>query len=91
MFMFTGTYFSSGSSKKKLDYYLIFFQAYYWFKRVAWGDTFPPPLEHLFKDTLQTLRPKLKLCQNYEDAVAEINNIRSSLGIGNFYLSWINF
>lgn len=76
-----GTYFSSGSSKKKLDYYLIFFQAYYWFKRVAWGDTFPPPLEHLFKDTLQTLRPKLKLCQNYEDAVAEINNIRSSLGI----------
>ncbi|KAB0792609.1 hypothetical protein PPYR_14568 [Photinus pyralis] len=77
-----GTYFSSGSSKKRLDYYLVFFQAYYWFKRSYVVD-FPPPLEHLVKDTLQILRPKLKVCQSYEEAIAEVNNVRSSLGIEN--------
>ncbi|KAF5279411.1 hypothetical protein FQA39_LY05521 [Lamprigera yunnana] len=78
-----GTYFSSGSSKRRLDYYLIFFQAYYWFKRSGLAETFPPPLEHLVKDTLQLLRPKLKMCQNYEEAITEVNNVRSSLGIEN--------
>ncbi|GJQ68791.1 putative RNA binding protein [Trypoxylus dichotomus] len=76
-----GMYFSSGSSKRKLDYYLTFLQAYYWFKRSTWGDAFPPPLEHLYKDTLSNLRPKLKLCQSYEEAQAEVENIRTQLGI----------
>ncbi|KAK9720823.1 MIF4G domain [Popillia japonica] len=76
-----GMYFSSGSSKRRLDYYLTFLQAYYWFKRQAWGDVFPPQLEHLYKDTLSNLRPKLKLCQNYEEAQAEVENIRTQLGI----------
>lgn len=75
-------YFSSGSSKKKLDYFLIFFQAYYWFKRSAWGEAFPPTIEHIFKETLSMLRSKLKLFKNYEEVQTEINNIRSTLGIG---------
>ncbi|KAJ8951335.1 hypothetical protein NQ318_009269 [Aromia moschata] len=75
------TYFSSGSSKRKLDYYLAFLQAYYWYKKDLWKDAFPPILEHIFKDTLITLRPKLKLCQSYEDALEELNNIRSTLGV----------
>ncbi|XP_050312135.1 regulator of nonsense transcripts 2 isoform X2 [Anthonomus grandis grandis] len=66
-----GTYFSSGSSKKKLDYYLIFFQMYYWHKRVLWKDSFPPTLDHIVKETLSNLRPKLKLCQSYEETQAE--------------------
>lgn len=81
-YRFVGMYFSSGSSKRRLDYYLTFLQAYYWFKRQAWGDVFPPQLEHLYKDTLSNLRPKLKLCQNYEEAQAEVENIRTQLGIG---------
>ncbi|KAJ8982488.1 hypothetical protein NQ317_019272 [Molorchus minor] len=76
-----GTYFSSGSSKRKLDYYLTFLQAYYWFKKNLWKEAFPPILEHIFKDTLTTLRPKLKLCQSYEDALEEVNNIRTTLGV----------
>ncbi|CAG9824197.1 unnamed protein product [Phaedon cochleariae] len=76
-----GTYFSSGSSKKKLDYYLIFLQAYYWFKKKMWKEAFPPMMEHLFKETLLTLRPKLKLCKSYEDAVDEVDNIRKALGV----------
>lgn len=76
-----GMYFSSGSSKRRLDYYLVFFQAYYWFKKQAWGEAFPPNIDHIFKETLSSLRPKLKLCQSYEDAQLEINNIRTTLGI----------
>lgn len=77
-----GTYFSSGSSKKRLDYYLTFLQGYYWFKKTHWGDSFPPFLDHIFKETILTLRPKLKLCRSYEDAQKEVENIRVSLGIG---------
>ncbi|XP_050515611.1 regulator of nonsense transcripts 2 [Diabrotica virgifera virgifera] len=76
-----GTYFSSGSSKRKLDYYLAFLQAYYWFKKKMWQEGFPPILEHIFKDTLTTLRPKLKLCQSYDEAIEELNNIKVALGI----------
>ncbi|XP_056637303.1 regulator of nonsense transcripts 2 [Diorhabda sublineata] len=76
-----GTYFSSGSSKRKLDYYLTFLQAYYWFKKKMWQDGFPPMLEHIFKDTLTTLRPKLNLCQSYEEAIRELNNIKVTLGV----------
>ncbi|XP_018561643.1 regulator of nonsense transcripts 2 [Anoplophora glabripennis] len=76
-----GTYFSSGSSKRKLDYYLVFLQAYYWYKKELWKEAFPPNLDHIFKDTLTTLRPKLKLCQSYEEALEELNNIRTLLGV----------
>lgn len=76
-----GMYFSSGNSKRRLDYFLVFFQAYYWFKREGWGEAFPPPLEHLFKDTISSIRPKLKLCNNYEETELEIRNIRTTLGI----------
>ncbi|KAJ8931717.1 hypothetical protein NQ314_015335 [Rhamnusium bicolor] len=74
-----GTYFSSGSSKRKLDYYLAFLQAYYWYKKELWKEAFPPILEHIFKDTLVTLRPKLKPCQTCEEALEELNNIRTTL------------
>lgn len=85
-FCFVGTYFSSGSSKRKLDYYLIFLQSYYWFKKSIWKEAFPPLLEHVFKDTLTTLRPKLKLCQSYDEALEELNNIKKSLGVGKIFL-----
>ncbi|XP_030765926.1 regulator of nonsense transcripts 2 [Sitophilus oryzae] len=76
-----GTYFSSGSSKRKLDYYLVFLQMYYWYKKQLWKESFPPTLEHIFKETLSNLRPKLKLCKSYEETQTEVNNIRSTLGI----------
>lgn len=82
---FIGMYFSSGNSKRRLDYYLVFLQAYYWFKKLAWGEAFPPTIEHIFKETISSLRPKLKLCQSYEEAQSEINNICTTLGIGNTF------
>ncbi|KAL3275791.1 hypothetical protein HHI36_020535 [Cryptolaemus montrouzieri] len=78
-----GTYFSSGSSKKRLDYYLTFLQDYYWYKKSLWGEAFPPTLEHIFKETIMTLRPKLKMCQSYEEAQKEVENIRIALGVEN--------
>lgn len=63
----------------------MFFQMYYWHKKEMWKETFPPFLEHIFKETLSILRPKLKLCQSYEEAQTEVNDIRTSLGIGKCY------
>lgn len=58
---------------------------YYWYKKELWKETFPPTLEHIFKEALSNLRPKLKLCKSYEEAQTEVNNIRSTLGIGKYY------
>lgn len=81
----SGTYFSSGSSKRRLDYYLIFFQAYYWFKRSdpIWQGNFPVSIKYLIRDTLTALRPKLALYENYEQAQEQVQNVRKTLGIGN--------
>lgn len=82
----SGTYFSSGSSKRRLDYYLVFLQAYYWFKRSDpfWAGNFPVYVEYLLRDTLLALRPKLTMCESYEQAQEEVQNVRKSLGIGKF-------
>ncbi|XP_062617589.1 regulator of nonsense transcripts 2-like [Saccostrea cucullata] len=76
-----GTYFDKGSSKKKLDCFLAYFQRYYWFKRSSGIFTetrpFPVDVENLMIDTMECVRPKLKLHQNYEEAgkaVEELEN-----------------
>lgn len=84
MYIILGMYFSSGSSKRRLDYYLLFLQSYYWFKKSFWGSAFPPTIDHIFKETLWALRPKFKLCKSYEEAQGELDKIRTSLGIGEF-------
>lgn len=67
-----GQYFDRGSSKKKLDCFLIYFQRYFWFKKknALWIDEhpFPMEIEYVFHDTLELLRPKLKLYSNSEEA-----------------------
>ncbi|GFS94914.1 regulator of nonsense transcripts 2 [Nephila pilipes] len=73
-----GQYFNSGSSKRKLDYFLIFFQRYYWHKRSAdiYTDNFPFPVyvNFMMTDTISCLRPKLKLYQNLEEAEKAVMN-----------------
>lgn len=80
----SGTYFSSGSSKRRLDYFLVFLQAYYWFKRSdpIWQSNFPVSVDYLLRDTLTALRPKLSLFESYEQAQEEVQNVRKNLGIG---------
>lgn len=67
-----GQYFSSGSSKKKLDYFLVFFQQYYWFKCTLpiWtqDNPFPFNLKYMYKDTLTMLRPKIHFYESLKEA-----------------------
>jgi len=68
-----GQYFSTGSSKKKLDYFLLYFQRYFWFKRshphfLADERNFPLGIANLYLETITTLRPKLKRYSTFEEA-----------------------
>ena len=97
-----GVYFSSGLSKKRLDYYLVYLQYYYLYKKSlsVWTEDNPFPVEIDFgmKDVLSTLRPKLKpykTLQEAAEAVEKLENelihkleqaVRLHLGICNFDL-----
>ncbi|XP_015431843.1 PREDICTED: regulator of nonsense transcripts 2 [Dufourea novaeangliae] len=78
-----GQYFSSGSSKKKLDYFLIFFQNYYWFKYTdpIWTteNHFPVGIDYMYRDTLTMLRPKMQLFQSYKEAQCAVEELRNTL------------
>ena len=78
-----GQYFSGGSSKKKLDYFLIFFQHYYWFKRTdpVWttDNVFPVGIDYMFRDTLAMLRPKMQLFESLKDAQNAVEELRNTL------------
>ncbi|XP_076650949.1 UPF2 regulator of nonsense mediated mRNA decay [Halictus rubicundus] len=78
-----GQYFSGGSSKKKLDYFLIFFQNYYWFKYTnpIWStdNPFPVGIDYMYRDTLTMLRPKMQLFQSYKEAQCAVEELRNTL------------
>lgn len=72
-----GQYFDRGSSKKKLDCFLIYFQRYIWWKKSldVWtkDQPFPIDIEYMITDTLEMLRPKMKLCSSLEEACAHVS------------------
>jgi len=78
-----GVFFSSGLSKKRLDYYLYYLQYYYWFKRSSaiWTDDNPFPVEMDFgmKDMLSSLRPKVKPYQHLQEAADAVENLEKEL------------
>ncbi|KAH0546179.1 regulator of nonsense transcripts 2 isoform X1 [Cotesia glomerata] len=78
-----GQYFSGGSSKKKLDYFLIFFQNYYWFKYTdpVWtpDNVFPIGIDYMYRDTLAMLRPKMQLFASYKESQCAIEELRNTL------------
>merc|ERR1719309_1341681 len=63
-----GQYFSSGSSKKKLDYFILYFQRYYLFKRSCFlsEECFPLGMSNLVMETISNLRPKLEMPKDFE-------------------------
>ncbi|KAJ4432503.1 hypothetical protein ANN_21123 [Periplaneta americana] len=68
-----GQYFSSGNTIKKLDYYLVYFQRYFWFKfeDKYWNfneNPFPVGTQYMFQDTILKLRPKITLYKNFQEA-----------------------
>lgn len=81
-----GEYFTSSLSRKRLDYFLIFFQQYYWFKKSDPifsdeddKDLFPILTDHTYKDCLKNLRPRLKLFMSFEEAQEAVEGLRQQL------------
>ncbi|GFO15395.1 regulator of nonsense transcripts 2-like [Plakobranchus ocellatus] len=68
-----GQFFDRGSSKKKLDCFLLYFQRYYLFKHSlpifnAEGRPFPMDVENLMQETLELVRPRLTMFKTYQEA-----------------------
>ncbi|KAI9193580.1 armadillo-type protein [Polychytrium aggregatum] len=65
-----GQCFDKGSSAKKLDHFLIFFQMYLFAK-------IPPPMdaEFMISDIFELLRPRAKIYESYEEVTAEVTQI----------------
>ncbi|CAN8018740.1 unnamed protein product, partial [Ixodes persulcatus] len=78
-----GQYFNTGSSKKKLDCFLVFFQRYYWQKKSSetYGEDnpFPVTVDFLIKDVLTPLRPKMRICESLEESTAVVENLMTEL------------
>ncbi|CAD7091220.1 unnamed protein product [Hermetia illucens] len=81
-----GQYFTSAVSRKRLDYFLVFFQHYYWYKksnpifsRDNTSDLFPILVDHMYKDCMSTVRPKLKLFKNLAQAQEAIEKLKREL------------
>lgn len=86
-----GQYFNGGSSKKKLDYFLIFFQNYYVSKKChpMWTPETPFPIDvdYMFKDCLRSLRPKIVFYNDVKEAQEAVETLRKNLA---HYLTDIN-
>ena len=60
-----GHYFDHGSTKKKLDTFLVFFQCYLFTKR----QPLPLEVDHMVQDTIEGLRPNLEMFKSHQEAV----------------------
>ena len=87
-----GQYFTSGSTKKKLDYYLLYFQRYYLFKRSCYPSTesFPLGMSQLFMDTVTGLKPKLEMYEDFEAACEAVLKVKLTIG-GHLIFSYLRF
>ena len=81
-----------GNKCLNIKYYLLHqqrLQRYFWFKKngAVWTPErpFPVDIEYLLRDTIENLRPKLHICENYEEALKEAeeldNEFKAKLGI----------
>ena len=76
-----GQYFVSGSSKKKLDYFLLYFQRYFLFKKHCYpsAETFPLGVSQLVVDSVAALRPKLEMFDDFEEAAGAVLKVEEEL------------
>uniref|UniRef100_A0A8B9JYB7 Regulator of nonsense transcripts 2 n=1 Tax=Astyanax mexicanus TaxID=7994 RepID=A0A8B9JYB7_ASTMX len=74
-----GQYFDRGSSKRKLDCFLIYFQRYIWWKKSleVWtkDHPFPIDIDYMISDMLELLRPKMHLCCSLEEACRQVTEL----------------
>uniref|UniRef100_A0A667YRS6 Regulator of nonsense transcripts 2 n=1 Tax=Myripristis murdjan TaxID=586833 RepID=A0A667YRS6_9TELE len=74
-----GQYFDRGSSKRKLDCFLIYFQRYIWWKKSldVWtkDHPFPIDIDYMISDTLELLRPKMRLSCSLDEATKQVTDL----------------
>lgn len=74
-----GQYFDRGSSKRKLDCFLVYFQRYIWWKKSldVWTKDHPFPIDvdYMISDILELLRPKMKFCTSLEEAIKQVQEL----------------
>ncbi|KAG0055167.1 hypothetical protein BGZ83_009469 [Gryganskiella cystojenkinii] len=70
-----GMCFDHGSSKIKLDSFLVAFQMY-----ILSKESVPLEIEYMIEDTFTELRPKLRRFTTYEEAVAAMEALHGPLG-----------
>ncbi|XP_060698609.1 regulator of nonsense transcripts 2 isoform X1 [Hemiscyllium ocellatum] len=74
-----GQYFDRGSSKRKLDCFLVYFQRYIWWKKSldVWTKDHPFPIDvdYMISDILELLRPKMKFCGSLEEAIKQVQEL----------------
>uniref|UniRef100_A0A3Q1HP10 UPF2 regulator of nonsense mediated mRNA decay n=1 Tax=Acanthochromis polyacanthus TaxID=80966 RepID=A0A3Q1HP10_9TELE len=74
-----GQYFDRGSSKRKLDCFLIYFQRYIWWKKSldVWtkDHPFPIDIDYMISDTLELLRPKMRLSCSLDEATKHVTDL----------------
>jgi len=68
-----GQYFDRGTTKKRLDCFLLYFQRYFFYKKEQpiWNSTtypFPLEIQHIFDECVMELRPKLHRADSYAKA-----------------------
>ncbi|PSN50477.1 hypothetical protein C0J52_10707 [Blattella germanica] len=91
-----GKYFIGGTNCKKLDYFLIYFQRYFWFKyedpywKTA-DNIFPVGIRYLFEDTLLTICPKIHLFLNFEEANKAVQELQNKLASKHNYYAPLLF
>ncbi|XP_031438535.1 regulator of nonsense transcripts 2 isoform X2 [Clupea harengus] len=80
-----GQYFDRGSSKRKLDCFLIYFQRYVWWKKSldVWtkDHPFPIDIDYMISDMLELLRPKMRLCTSLEEATRQVTELEKEVMI----------
>ncbi|XP_050079483.1 regulator of nonsense transcripts 2 [Anopheles maculipalpis] len=102
-----GQYFTAGENRRRLDYFLVFLQQYYWYKKshpyfatsssggIGAGanlekkptpnagsnvkDLFPILIDHMYRECLKFLRPKLKLYTSFEQAKEAVQSLRQKI------------
>lgn len=75
-----GQYLRSATTRKKLDYFLVFFQNYFWFKfsDPYWSaeNPFPPRLRHMVRDCLLSVRPKMIIFHDYAESQEAVEELK---------------
>nr|CAG4645353.1 EOG090X0143 [Lynceus sp. MCZ IZ 141354] len=77
-----GIYFTSGQAKKRLDFFLTYFQYYYLNKKFspAWDeDIFPIEIDYQVTDVIKLLRPKLKLFTKLQDVCSAVEEMEKEI------------